>query len=104
MFVEGEVEVAVKDSSLTSSDDYDVKMWLQKGFASNACYRISKVKMTGRTVRAVVALNTRVLPEAEWRRLESTPPDPLLMAQFLEKAFIGKGSCKSVGSPSLKGS
>ncbi len=103
MFVEGEVEVAIKDSTFTSSEDYDLKVWLQRSFTANACYRISKLKlMPGRILRATVAVNTRILPEAEWKKLEQPPGDPGQLGLFLERAFTGKGTIKSVGRPALK--
>ncbi len=105
MFVEGEVEVTIKDPMLNSTDDYDLKLWLQRAFKANSCYRISKLKHgPGKLIRAVVAINTRVLPESEWKRLEADPPDALLMAQFIERAFSGEGVCVVVGKPSMKAS
>jgi hypothetical protein len=103
MFVEGEVEVTIKDPMLSSTDDYDLKLWLQRAFKANSCYRILKLKHgPGKLIRAVVAINTRVLPESEWKRLEADPPDALLMAQFIERTFSGEGVCVVVGKPSMK--
>ncbi|MBI5543665.1 MAG: hypothetical protein HY901_07260 [Deltaproteobacteria bacterium] len=103
MFVEAEVEVAVTDKTLTSTDEYDLKLWLQRAFKLNACYRISGFKPGAkRSFRATVALNTRVLPEAEWKALEGDQ-SAAAMRRFVETSFTGKGTCRCVSEPNLKG-
>jgi hypothetical protein len=105
MFVEAEVEIAITDKQLTSTDEYDLKLWLQRAFKSNACYRISGFKVaTGpRTFRATVALNARVLPEVEWKALEASQ-DLKVMRRFLETCFAGKGTLRCISDPKLKSS
>ncbi len=103
MFVEGEVEIKVKDRSTLTFDDHNMKLWLQRAFKEMACYRIANFKMDpDRTVRAIVALKLSVLPEAERRLIESHPNDVGLLRSFIEKMFEGKGTCRAVGEPKLK--
>jgi hypothetical protein len=103
MFVEGEVEVKVKDRTTMTFDEHNMKLWLQRAFKDLSCYRISSFKMDpDRTVRAVVALKLSVLPDNERRLIESHPNDVGLLRSFIEKMFEGKGSCRAVGEPKLK--
>lgn len=103
MFVEGEVEVKVKDRTTQSFDDHNMKLWLQRSFKDLSCYRISSFRMEqDRTVKAVVAIKLSVLPEAERRLIETHPNDMGLLRSFIEKMFDGKGTCRCVGEPKLK--
>ena len=103
MFVEGEVEVKVKDRTTQSLDDHNMKLWLQRSFKDLSCYRISSFRLeTDRTVKAVVAIKLSVLPEAERRLIETHPNDMGLLRSFIEKMFDGKGTCRCVGEPKLK--
>ena len=103
MFVEGEVEIKVKDRSTLTLDDHSMKLWLQRAFKEMCCYRISSFRMDpDRTVHAVVALKISVLPESERHLIETHPNDVGLLRSFIEKMFEGKGTCRSVGEPKLK--
>src|SRR5512141_3052550 len=102
MFVEGEIEVKVKDRTTQSFDDHNMKLWLQRSFKDLSCYRISSFRMEqDRTVKAVVAIKLSVLPEAERRLIETHPNDMGLLRSFIEKMFDGKGTCRCVGEPKL---
>ncbi|HEY3449665.1 MAG TPA: hypothetical protein VGK67_25145 [Myxococcales bacterium] len=104
MYVEAPVEVTIADKTFTSSDPYDLKLWLQRAFKSNACYRISDFKAgPARTFKAVVAVNARILPEAEWKQLE-TGTNPAAMRRFVETTFAGKGTLKCAADPKIKAS
>jgi len=104
MYVEVQVEVTIADKTFTSTDPYDLKLWLQRAFKSNSCYRISDFKAgPGRSFKAVVAINTRIAPEAQWKVLEAGQ-DPAAMRQFVEKSFAGKGTCRCQGIPKIKAS
>lgn len=103
MFVEGEVEIKVKDRATQLLDDHDLKLWVQRSFKNMACYRISSFKKEAdKTVRAVVALKIADLPEAERKQIESRPNDAPLLRAFMERMFEGKGVCRSIGEPKLK--
>jgi hypothetical protein len=103
MFVEGEVEVKVKDRTTLSFDDHNMKLWLQRSFKDLSCYRISSFRLEpDRTVKAVVAIKLSVLPEAERRLIETHPNDMGLLRSFIEKMFDAKGTCRCVGEPKLK--
>jgi hypothetical protein len=103
MFVEGEVEIKVKDRATSLLDDHEMKLWLQRSFKNMACYRISNFrKEADRTVRAVVALKTADLPESERNTIESRPNDAPLLRSFIERMFDGKGTCRCVGEPKLR--
>ena len=102
MFVEADVEVAITDKTFTSTEEYDLKLWLQRAFKANACYRISGFKAgAGRTFQATVAINARVLAEADWKRLEASGK-PGILRQFVETMFSGKGTCRCLADPKLK--
>lgn len=104
MYVEATVEVTLTDKTITSNDPYDLKLWLQRGFKQNACYRVSDFKAgPARSFKAVVAINTRILPEAQWKQLE-TGTNPAAMKQFVETTFGGKGTLKCSGDPKIKAS
>jgi hypothetical protein len=51
----------------------------------------------------VVAVNARILPEAEWKQLE-TGTDPEAMRRFIAATFAGKGTLKCVGDPKIRAS
>lgn len=103
MFVEGEVEIKVKDRTAQSLDEHNMKLWVQRAFKELSCYRISNFRVEpDRTVRAVVALKLSVLPDNERHLLETHPNDLGLLRSFIEKMFEGKGTCRCVGEPKLK--
>lgn len=103
MFVEAQVEVAITDKGFSSSEEHERKLWLQRSFKGNACYRISAYRPgAGRSFGATVALNTRVLAEPDWQRIESGQ-EPELMRWFVEAMFEGKGTLKLASEPVLKG-
>ncbi len=103
MFVEGEVEIKVKDRTALSLDDHNLKLWVQRAFKELSCYRISNFRMEpDRTIRAVVALKLSVLPDNERHLMETHPNDLGLLRSFIEKMFEGKGTCRCVGEPKLK--
>ena len=103
MFVEGEVEIKIKDRSTAVLDEHDLKLWIQRAFKNMSCYRISNFKKeSDKVVRAVVALKTDDLPESEREMLESHPNDVGLLRGFLEKMFVGKGTCRALGDPKLR--
>ncbi len=103
MFVEGEVEIKVKDRAAINLDDHNMKLWLQRAFKEMSCYRISSFRLDpDRTLHAVVALKLSVLPENEQHLIETHPNDLGLLRSFIEKMFEGKGTCRCVGEPKLK--
>ena len=103
MFVEGEVEIRVKDRGTQLLDDHDLKLWVQRSFKNMCCYRISNFKKEAdKTVRAVVALKISELPELERKQIESRPTDVPLMRQFLERQFDGKGTIRAIGEPKFR--
>jgi hypothetical protein len=103
MFVEGEVEIKVKDHATRDLDDHDFKLWLQRSFKDMACYRVSHFrKEADKTVRAVVALKISVLAEAEQRSITTRPNDAVLLRTFVERMFTGKGTCRCIGEPKLR--
>ena len=104
MFVEGEVEIKIKDRVATTLDDHELKLWIQRSFKDMSCYRISSfARQTGSAVvRAVVAIKTEVLAEADKKAIESRPNDTVALRTFIEKQFEGKGSCRAVGDPKLR--
>lgn len=103
MFVEGEVEVKVKDRATLLYDEHDMKIWLQRCFKNTSCYRIAQFRMdSDRTIHAVVALKITDLPEAERQTLESRANDGGLLRAFMERMFEGKGTCRCVGEPKLR--
>jgi hypothetical protein len=103
MFVEGEVEIKIKDRSTAILDDHDLKLWVQRAFKNLSCYRISNFKKeSDKLVRAVVALKIDDLPANEKQLIESHPNDVGLLRGFLEKMFVGKGTCRAVGDPKVR--
>jgi hypothetical protein len=103
MFVEGDVEIKVKDKSAAALDDHNLKLWVQRSFKDLSCYRISNFKKDDdKTIRATVALKIDVLPEAERKLIESRPNDIGMLRSFLEKMFGGRGTIRAVGDPKLR--
>lgn len=103
MFVEGNVEVKVKDRQALALDDHELKLWLQRSFKDMSCYRISNFRRNDpRNVSAMVALNISTLPDNERQLIESHPNDVGLLRSFLERMFEGKGTVRAVGDPQLK--
>lgn len=103
MFVEGEVEVKIKDRSAVGLSDHDLKLWLQRSFKDLSCYRISGFnKVSDKVIKATVALKTDVLPDSERQLLESHGNDVVALRSYLERMFEGKGTCRAVGEPKLR--
>ena len=103
MFVEGEVEIKIKDRGAAILDDHGMKLWIQRAFKEMCCYRISNFRQNpDKSVRAVVALKLDVLPENERTLIQTHPNDVGLLRSFIEKMFIGKGTCRAVGDPKLR--
>ena len=103
MFVEGEVEIKIKDRSTATLEEHELKLWVQRGFKDMSCYRISSFrKESEKIVHAVVALKTADLPDSEREVLETHPNDVGMLRSFLEKMFVGKGTCRAVGDPKLR--
>lgn len=103
MFVEGEVEIRVKDKSALLLDDHNLKLWMQRGFKDMSCYRISSFrKEDDKTIRAVVALKISDLPENERKLIESRPNDVGMLRSFMEKMFEGRGTIRAIGDPKLR--
>lgn len=104
MFVEGEVEIKIKDKSAMALDDHNLKLWVQRSFKDMSCYRISNFKRDdeNRSLRAIVALKIDGLPDAERKMIESRPNDIGMLRSFIEKMFEGRGSVRAVGDPKLR--
>lgn len=103
MFVEGPVEIAIKDRAVTMEDDYNVKLWIQRSFKDLSCYRIASFERPSpKDVKATVAIKTSVLPEAERKLLESHGRDVGMLRAFIERMFVGKGTCRCTGDPKLR--
>jgi len=103
MFVEGEVEIKIKDRSTAILDEHELKLWVQRGFKDISCYRISNFrKESEKVVRVVIALKTADLADSERELIESHPNDVGLLRGFLEKMFVGKGTCRAIGDPKLR--
>ena len=103
MFVEGDIEVTVKDRAAPMDDDHEMKLWVQRSFKNLSCYRISNFKKeSAKEIRATVAIKTTDLPENEREMIESRPNDAGLLRSFIEKMFEGKGTIRAVGHPTLK--
>lgn len=103
MFVEGEVEVKVKDRATSMLEEHDLKLWLQRSFKNMSCYRISNFrKEADKTVRATVALKVAEMPEAERKGIEQRPNDVPLLRASMERMFDGKGTCRVIGEPKLR--
>ncbi|MBI3180394.1 MAG: hypothetical protein HYZ27_12075, partial [Deltaproteobacteria bacterium] len=67
------------------------------------CYRISNFKREAdKGIRAVVALKISDLPPAEREQILNRSNDVGLLRSFMEKMFVGKGSCRCVGDPKLR--
>lgn len=103
MFVEGEVEVKVKDYAALAQDDHALKLWLQRAFANASCYRISNFRREAdKVVRAVVALKFADLPAQQRQEIEQNPHDVALLRHFLERMFNGKGVCRAIGEAKVR--
>ena len=102
MFVEADVEVTITDRTFTSTEEYDRKLWLQRAFRSNACYRISGYKAgAGKVFQATVAINARVLAEPDWKRVEGGQ-EPALYRWLVESMWQAKGTLRILNEPRLK--
>lgn len=103
MFVEGDVEVKIKDRSAQGLGDHETKLWLQRSFKDMACYRIAGfTKVSDKVIKATVALKTDSLPDNERALLESRSGDVGALRTFIEKMWEGKGQCRAVGEPKLR--
>ncbi|MEM6734414.1 MAG: hypothetical protein AAF658_22810, partial [Myxococcota bacterium] len=64
MFVEGEVEIKIKDKTALGLDEHETKLWIQRSFKGMTCYRISSFnRQDDKVVRVTVALKISDLPE-----------------------------------------
>lgn len=105
MFVEGDVEITIKDRAAVALGDHELKLWVQRAFKDLSCYRISNFRKDGnRAVHATVALKLSVLPDSERTLIETHANDKGLLRSFLERMFEGKGTCRAMGDPQLKAS
>ena len=103
MFVEGEVEIKIKDRTAQAMDDHNLKIWLQGAFKDMRCYRISEFRREdAKTLYAVVALKLDGLPDDERVMIETHPNDVGLLRSFLERMFEAKGEIRGVGEPKLR--
>ncbi len=103
MFVEGTIEIKIKDRSALGLDDHQTKLWIQRSFKDMCCYRIASFERdTDKMVRATVALKTDVLPEGERQILESNANDSGTLRSFIEKMFEGKGTIRAIGDAKLR--
>jgi hypothetical protein len=103
MFVEGDIEIKIKDRAATGLSEHDAKLWLQRSFKEMCCYRISGFKqVSDKVIKATVALKTDPLPENERKMLESHGENVGALRTFIEKMFEGKGTCRAVGEPKLR--
>src|SRR5262245_11680937 len=105
MFVETEVEIEVKDKYAERLDDHGMKLWVQRAFKDNSCYRLASFKRdkdSKAKLKAVVAISTAGLPEAERNEIEKGAAGTGRLRSFVEKMFAGQGVLKVVGEPQLK--
>ena len=103
MFVEGEVEIRIKDKAAIALDEHETKLWIQRAFKDMSCYRISSFnRQDEKTVRATVALKISDLPDSERSMIESRPNDVGMLRSFMEKMFDGKGTVRAIGDPKLR--
>ena len=103
MFVEGPVEISIKDRSVAEEDDYQVKLWIQRSFKEMSCYRIANFeRVSAREVRATVAIKTDSLPDSERTLIDGHGRDVGMLRSFIEKMFSGKGTCRCSGDPQLR--
>lgn len=103
MFVEGEVEIHVKDRATVGLDAHEMKLWVQRAFRNVSCYRISEYsQVSSKVVRAVVAIKVSQAGEGERKTVEENPGDLGLLRAFIERMFDGKGRCRCVGDPTIK--
>lgn len=103
MFVEGPVEIVIKDRSVAEEDDYQVKLWIQRSFKDMACYRIAAFERKSRKeLEATVAIKTDSLPDSERTLIEGHGRDVGMLRAFIEKMWDGKGTCRCSGDPKLR--
>jgi hypothetical protein len=103
MFVEGEVEIAIKDRTAVLSDDHDRKLWIQGAFKDMSCYRISGLaEVAANKYRATVALKLSDRPENERDHILRSRNNPMELRNFMERMFVGKGTIKCVSDPKIK--
>src|SRR4051794_5486519 len=103
MFVEGEVEISIKDRTVVLHDDHERKLWIQGAFKDMSCYRISGLSEAGpNKVRVTVALKLNDRPEEERERILRSRNNPMELRNFMERMFAGKGTIKCVSDPKIK--
>jgi hypothetical protein len=103
MFVEGNVEIKIKDRSTIGFDEHELKIWVQSSFKTLACYRVSNfAKDSDKLVKATVAIRTDHLDPDERQALEENPQNYGALRSHIERTFSGKGVCRAVGEPKLK--
>ena len=101
-FIEGEVEIIVRDRTAYGLDDHGMKLWVHRAFRELACYRLSDFeRVEERKVRAIVALKTSVLSEDEQRLIENRPNDHALLKTYVEQLFEAKGKIRLIREPKL---
>mgnify|MGYP004220445969 CR=1 FL=1 len=101
-FIEGEVEITVRDRTAYGLDDHEMKLWVHRAFRELACYRISEFeRIDDRKVRASVALKTTALPLDDQRLIQNRPNDHALLKTYVEKLFEAKGKIRLIREPKL---
>lgn len=103
MFVEGEVEIHVKDSTAVLTDDHDKKLWIQAAFRDMSCYRISGLAdVAPKKYKVTVALKLADRPQEERDSILRSRNNPMELRRFMERMFSGKGAIKCVSDPKIK--
>ena len=102
MFVEGSVEILIKDRSAYGLDDHEIKLWVHGAFRDLSCYRISAFsRLEERIVRATVALKVSHLTDEERHILTTSGNDSPMLRSYIEQMFDGKGACRCISDPRL---
>ena len=74
MFVEGNVEIKIKDRPTIGFDEHELKIWVQSSFKTLACYRVSNfAKDSDKLLKVTVAIRTDHLGPDERQALEENP-------------------------------
>ncbi len=101
-FIEGEIEITVRDRTAYGLDDHEMKLWVHRAFRELACYRISEFeRVDDRKVRASVALKTSALPPDDQRLIQNRPNDHALLKTYVEELFEAKGKIRLIREPKL---
>ena len=103
MFVEGRVEVRVKDRRTAGMDAHDLKVWLKQSFMGTSCYRVSDFQQTQPgLVCATVAVALSEAPGNDAEMIKQHPKDIASLKAFIEKMFDGRGVCRCINDPVLR--